>query len=93
MFLILYIDDILLNGNEIEKLSEVKIWQAEQFQIKDLGEASYVLGIQIIRDRKNKLLALSEASYIDKALARFAMQNTKKSFLPTRHAVTITREQ
>ena len=37
--------------------------------MKDLGEASYILGIQIIRDRKNKLLALYQASYIDKVLA------------------------
>ena len=37
--------------------------------MKDLGEASYILGIQIIRDLKNKLLALSQASCIDKVLA------------------------
>ena len=93
VFLILYIDDILLNGNEIEKLSEVKIWQAEQFQIKDLGEASYVLRIHIIQDRKNKLLELSQASYIDKVLAHFAMQNSKKCLLPTRHGINLSREQ
>ena len=52
----------------------MKKWLAEQFQMKDLGEASYVLGIQIIRDRSKKLLALSQASYIDKVLARFSMQ-------------------
>ena len=46
--------------------------------MKDLGEARYVLGIQIIRDRNKKLLALSQASYIDKVLARFSMQNSKK---------------
>ncbi|KAH7575610.1 hypothetical protein JRO89_XS02G0162300 [Xanthoceras sorbifolium] len=46
--------------------------------MKDLGEASYVLGIQLIRDRKNKPSALSQASYIDKILVRFSMQNSKK---------------
>ena len=73
VFLALSVDDILLIGNDVEKLSNVKKWLAEQFQMKDLGEASYVLGIQIIRDRRNKLLALSQASYIDKVLARFSM--------------------
>ena len=43
-----------------------------------LGEAIYILGIQIIRDRKNKLLALSQASYIDKVQAQFSMQDSKK---------------
>ena len=41
--------------------------------MKDLGEASYILWIQIIQDKKNKLLALSQASYIDNVLTRFAM--------------------
>ena len=61
--------------------------------MKDLGEASYVLGIQIIRDRTNKLLALSQASYIDKVLARFMMQNSKKGLLPARHGIALSKEQ
>ena len=91
--MVLYIDDILLIGNDVEILSNIKKWLAEQFQMKDLGEASYVLGIQIIRDRKNKLLALSQASYIDKVLARFSMQDSKKGQLPTRHGIILSKEQ
>ena len=93
VFLVLYVDDILLIGNDIGVLSDVKSWLASQFQMKDLGEASYVLGIQIIRDRKNKLLALSQASYIDKILMRFSMQNSKKGNLPFRHGVHLSKEQ
>ena len=48
VFLILYVDDILLIGNDFEMLSEVKIQLATQFQLKDLGETQYVLGIKII---------------------------------------------
>ena len=68
VFLVLYVDVILLIGNDVETLSNVKKRLAEQFQMKDFGEASYILGIQIIRDLKNKLLALSQASYINKVL-------------------------
>ena len=73
-----YVDDIFLIGNNVETLSNVKKWLAEKFQMKDLGMASYVLGIQIIRDRKNKLLALSQDNYIYKVLERFSMENSKK---------------
>ena len=83
VFLVLYVDDILLIGNDVGLLSDVKKWLAEKFQMKDLGQASYVLGIQLIRNRKNRLLALSQASYIDKVLARFSMQNSQKDQLPT----------
>ena len=40
VFLVLYIDDILLIGNDVETLLNVKKWLVEQFQMKDLGEAS-----------------------------------------------------
>ena len=61
--------------------------------MKDLGEASYVLGIQIIWDRKKQLLAMSHASYIDKILIWFGMQNSKKGNLPFRHGIHLSREQ
>ena len=48
VFLILYVDDILLIRNDKRILSDVKSWLAKQFQMKDLGEASYVLRIQLI---------------------------------------------
>ena len=91
--MVLYVDDILLIRNDVETLSNVKKWLAEQFQMKDLGEAGYILGIQIIRDRKNKLLALSQASYIDKVLARFSMQDSKKGLLPTQQGIILSKEQ
>ena len=40
VFLVLYVDNILLIGNDVEILSNIKKWLAEQFQMKDLGEAS-----------------------------------------------------
>lgn len=72
-FLVLYVDDILLIGNDVSYLTDIKSWLANQFQMKDLGEAQFVLGIQIIRDRKNKTLALSQTSYIDKILVKYSI--------------------
>ena len=50
VFLILYIDDILLIGNNVGTLSSVKVWLSGQFDMKDLGEASHILGIKLLRD-------------------------------------------
>ncbi len=93
VFLVLYVDDILLIGNDVGKLSEVKVWLAKQFDMKDLGEAAYILGIQIFRDRKNRKLALSQASYIDKMMGRYVMQDSKKGMLPFRHGVYLSKDQ
>ena len=68
VFLILYVDDILLIGNDKESMNDIKDWLSRKFEMKYLGNASYVLGIQIIQDRKKKLLVLSHASYIEKNL-------------------------
>ncbi|KAH9801908.1 hypothetical protein KPL71_001202 [Citrus sinensis] len=92
-FLILYVDDILLIGNNIGVLTTIKSWLAKQFDMKDLGEASYILGIKLLRDRKNKTLALSQAVYIDKILARFSMENSKTGLLPFRHGITFSKDQ
>ena len=51
-FLVLYVDDILLIGNDVAALSTIKVWLATNFDMKDLGEASYILGIKLIRDQK-----------------------------------------
>ncbi|KAK0592998.1 hypothetical protein LWI29_028837 [Acer saccharum] len=93
VFLILYVDDILLIGNDVGVLTSVKERLAKQFDMKDLGEASFILGIQVIRDRKNRTIALSQASYIDKILSRFSMQDSKKGMLPFRHGIKLSKEQ
>ena len=81
-FLILYVDDILIMGNHIPSLKEVKSYLGKCFSMKDLGEASYILGIKIYRDRSKRLIGLSQSAYIDKVLKRFNMQNSKKGYLP-----------
>ncbi|KAK8685928.1 hypothetical protein V6N13_124959 [Hibiscus sabdariffa] len=50
-FLILYVDDILIIGNDIPTLQSVKAWLSSCFSMKDLGEAAYILGVKIYRDR------------------------------------------
>ena len=47
MFLVLYVDDILLIGNDIPILEAVKTSLGKSFSMKDLGEAAYILGIRI----------------------------------------------
>ena len=62
-FLVLYVDDILLIGNDVVALSTVKVWLASTFNLKDLGEASYILGIKLIRDWKRKNGIISSYLY------------------------------
>ena len=58
-FLILYVDDILLIGNDIGTLSLVKVWLSTKFDMKDLGEVNHILRIKLMRDHQKRMLGLS----------------------------------
>ncbi|KAL0292530.1 UNVERIFIED_CONTAM: hypothetical protein Sradi_6985500 [Sesamum radiatum] len=58
-----------------------------------MGEASYILGIKIYRDRSRKMLGLTQSSYIEKVLKRFKMENSKRGFLPMRHGIKLSKKQ
>ncbi|GJW38687.1 retrotransposon protein, putative, ty1-copia subclass, partial [Tanacetum coccineum] len=81
-FLVLYVDDILLMGNSVTMMQEVKSWLCKCFSMKDLGEAAYILGIKIIRDRSKWLIALSQSAYLEKIQKKFRMENSKKGYTP-----------
>jgi hypothetical protein len=81
-FLVLYVDVILLIGKDVKILNSVKEYSNNNFSMKDMGEAAYVLGIKIYTDRSRHLLALSQSTYLDKVLKRFNMENSKKVDLP-----------
>ena len=91
-FLVFYVDDILLIGNDVGMLSSVKVWMSKNFSMKDLGEETYVLGIHIYRDRLRRLLGLSQSMYIDTIVKRFGMENSKKGFIAMSHGVQISKE-
>ena len=81
-FLILYVDDIFLIGNDIEFLDSIKGYLNKNFSMKDLGEAAYILGVKIYRDRSRCLIRFSMSTYLDKILKEFKMDQSKKEFLP-----------
>ena len=59
IILVLYVDDILLAANDKGLLHDVKKFLSENFEMKDMNEASYVIRIEIFRNRSQGLLGLS----------------------------------
>ncbi|KAH9686891.1 hypothetical protein KPL70_014557 [Citrus sinensis] len=82
IFLVLYVDNILFATNDIGILHDTKSFLSKYFEMKDLGDASFVLGIEIHRDGSRGILELSQRNYIDKVLKRFGMQNNKSGYTP-----------
>ena len=92
IFLILYVDGILLISNDVGLLSSFKIWLSTQFHMKGLGEAQYILGIKVLRDHNNRKIVLSKATYIDRLLVKYVMQDSKKCLLPFMHGIPFFKD-
>ncbi|KAL0405357.1 UNVERIFIED_CONTAM: Retrovirus-related Pol polyprotein from transposon TNT 1-94 [Sesamum latifolium] len=58
-----------------------------------MGEASYILGIKIYRDRSRRMLGLTQSSYIEKVFQRFKMENSKRGFLLMRYGIKLSKKQ
>ncbi|OAE31211.1 hypothetical protein AXG93_4188s1020 [Marchantia polymorpha subsp. ruderalis] len=70
-------DSCLYFNSSTSKISELKKILSKEFDMKDLGDSKRVLGINIIRDKKNYSLALSQRSYLKRLVDKFAMKNAK----------------
>ena len=92
IFFILYMDDILLIGNNIFMLTSVKVWLSKEFAMKDLGEASYILDIKVYRDRSKRLIGLSQHMYIEEVLKRFSMKNSKRDLFSLRYGIHLSKK-
>src|SRR6266487_4225588 len=64
IILLLYVDDMLIVGKNISNIDRLKKQLGESFAMKDMGAAKQILGIRIMRDRKEKKLWMSQEQYI-----------------------------
>jgi hypothetical protein len=64
MFLVLYLDDVLLARNDKNLLIETQKIMSTYFGLKDLKETSYVFEIMIQWDRERGILGISQKTYI-----------------------------
>ncbi|KAG8503021.1 hypothetical protein CXB51_000861 [Gossypium anomalum] len=82
VYLLLYVDDMLIAAKDKREIRKVKAQLSEEFEMKDLGPAKKILGMEILRDRKVSKLYLSQKGYIEKVLCKFNMQSAKPVSTP-----------
>lgn len=82
IILLLYVDDMLIIGPDADLISRLKNDLSKTFDMKDLGSARRILGMEIIRDRQSCRLWLSQERYIERILERFNMKNAKPVSTP-----------
>ena len=65
VILCLYVDDILIFGNNINVIEEVKDFLSSNFKMKDLGEANVILNVKLLREG-NGGVTLSQSHYVER---------------------------
>ena len=82
LILALYVDDLIIAGNSKSDISALKEKLYRKFEMKDLGLAKKMLGIEIKRDRAERKIFMSQSEYIKEILNSFDMVNSKKVSTP-----------
>lgn len=75
MLLSLYVDDLLIACNRLAELKQFKPQLSREFDMEDLGEASFVLGIEIMRDRASRTLTIRQGAYTRALVQRHGLED------------------
>ena len=82
LVIVLYVDDLLIAGNNGDMIKKFKTDIADYFDMKDLGEIKWMLGMEVRRNLEEKTIELVQTAYIDQVLERENMINCKSVSTP-----------
>ena len=82
MFIGVYVDDIILAAKNEKQLKQVKEDLSNKFDIKDLGELKYFLGIKVEQNKESGSIWIGQPAYTENLLKRLGMQDSKPTSTP-----------
>ncbi|KAJ1704569.1 hypothetical protein LUZ63_004348 [Rhynchospora breviuscula] len=89
IYLLVYVDDIIITGNNSHAISSLIKALDNQFSIKDLGHLNYFLGLEVTHH--NSSLYLSQSRYLTSILERASMQNAKPCQTPMEAGLQLSK--
>jgi hypothetical protein len=72
-----YVDDMGLISESLERINQDKEALRQHYQMTDLGEMGWILGIRVTRDREKRTISLCQQKFINDTLERYGMQNAR----------------
>ena len=85
-----HVDDCSILASNCQLSEDFKVSFNKHVEISDLGPLRWFLGIQVHRDREQRMLSLSQASYIDAIIRRYGFEDLKPLSTPMDPAVTLS---
>src|SRR5579871_3205183 len=87
----IWVDDLIIIGDNIDLINQLKQNFKSIFEMKDLGELTFFLRMQIIRDQSNRTIHINQYQYINKILHQFQMQDCHGVFIPLIPNIKLTK--
>ena len=82
IYILVFVDDLIIAGKNINELQEVKVLVGKHFIYIDISELSHFLGMRIVRNRSNKTLSIFQDDYARKIVTKYSFKYTTKAFFP-----------
>ena len=81
MVIAIYVDDILLAAKSEKRIAQVKCDLAKRFQLKDMGELHYFLGVNVKQNSETGKIWTGQPEYTEAMLKKFGMENYKPAII------------
>ena len=92
IYVLLYFNDMLLIGNSMDAIKEVKNYLSSKLDMQDIDATNFILGMHIKRDRATRNIWLNQTKYIEIVLKRFNMKDCKLVKVPIYVGARLTVE-
>jgi hypothetical protein len=83
-------DDFTIIGNSTESTSLIKKQLSKHFEITDMGDISWLLGVSISRNIDEKTISLGQQAYIEQITGRFNLQDARPAITPMEPGVDLS---
>uniref|UniRef100_A0A1Y1L115 Retrovirus-related Pol polyprotein from transposon TNT 1-94 n=1 Tax=Photinus pyralis TaxID=7054 RepID=A0A1Y1L115_PHOPY len=92
VYLLIYVDNIVIAGTDIQKINSIITQLMSRFEMKDKGILKHFLGLEINYNRNEGILKITQSKYTQKILERFGMENCNGSNIPIDPKLKISGE-
>lgn len=82
ILLLLYVDDMLVIGKNVKETKDLNVKFREEFEMKDMVHARRILGVDILINRNQGHIFLSQSNYLEKVLAKYGMAIARSFLTP-----------
>jgi hypothetical protein len=93
MVITISVDDMAITSQYLKHIEHFKNQLRERFEISDLGELTWLLGLKVERDRRARTITLSQGAYADTIVERFRLEDAKDVHTPMDTGAVLSVDQ